>query len=143
MKIAFPVLVGSLLLFGCVGPKPPAEEGSADVMVPQAESQRPENLLFPDYLLMADFEIDQHGRIPENTLVGAEMMTELDLAITLQRFTKVLDAHGWELTRQEIAAQSFRLIAVLNEDRLEIRAVQGTGGTKVFLLYLPGEDSRS
>ena len=66
------------------------------------------------------------------------MMTGLDLASTLQRYNEVLDAHGWAITQQEIASQSFRLMAELNDDWLEIRAVQGTGMTRVFLLYQPG-----
>jgi hypothetical protein len=142
MKSAFPVLAGVLLLFGCTTPNPPAEEVRTDALLQPEESKRPENLLFPDYLFMVDFEIDQHGRIPENTLVGAEMMTELDLAGTLQRFTEVLDAREWEIAHQEMTPQSFRLIALLEGARVEIRAVQGTGTTKVFLLYLPSVDFR-
>lgn len=137
MKVVFPLLVGILLLFGCVAPKPPPEEAGTMPPLAPEENPRPANLLFPDYLLMDDFEIDQHGRIPENTLVGADMMTALNLTETLQRFTAVLDAHGWTTTRQEIASQSFRLLGAQNGATLEIRAVQGTGMTKVFLLYQP------
>ena len=142
MRVAFLVIFGSLLLVGCVGRNPPSRERGEQPLPPQGQSPRPEDLLFPDYLLMADFEIDQYGRIPENTLVGAEMMTELDLADTLRRFTEVLDARGWSIHHQEVAIQSFRLMAGLKDATVEIRAVQGSGLTKVFLLYQPAIDPR-
>ena len=98
---------------------------------------RPENLLFPEYLLMVDFELDQHGRIPASTVVGIDLKTKLDLETTLRRFKDMLTSHGWNITQEEVAEHSFRLLAGMKGESLEIRAVQGSGPTQIFVLYRP------
>jgi len=98
---------------------------------------RPEVLLFPDYFLMEDFELNQHGRIPQTQLIGGGMRTKLGLRTVRNRFGDVLDAQGWTVDKMEVGKQSFRLIASLKEEEVEVRAVQGRGATQVFILYQP------
>ncbi|WP_372805796.1 hypothetical protein [Pontiella sp.] len=98
---------------------------------------RPEVLLFPEFLLMEDFELHQHGRIPETRLVAAGMNSSLGLASVRMRFSEALGEAGWSMGKVEMAKQSFRMLATLGVEELEIRAVQGGADTQVFLLYLP------
>jgi hypothetical protein len=98
---------------------------------------RPEVLLFPEFLLMEDFELHQHGRIPETRLVGAGMNSPLALAVVRMRFSEALGDAGWLIGKVEIAKQSFRMMATTGLEEIEIRAVQGGADAQVFLLYLP------
>ena len=86
---------------------------------------------------MVDFELDQHGRIPASTVVGVDLKTKLDLETTLRRFKDMLTSHGWNITREEVAEHSFRLLAGMKGESMEIRAVQGSGPTQIFVLYRP------
>ena len=126
-----------LLLCGCATDTPPVVVEESEAMLHLGTNLLPENLLFPEYLFLADFELDQHGRIPESTLVGADLKTKLGLATVLRRFNDVLTAKRWEITLLESRKHAFRLRATLMGDTLEIRAVQGTGPTQVFILYRP------
>ena len=129
-----------MLLCGCATDAPSVVVEDAETMLHLGGNLRPENLLFPDYLFMADFEIDQHGRIPESTVVGAGFKTKLGLATVLRQFNDVLVAEGWEISMAESKRNAFRLLASMNADTLEIRAVQGTGPTQIFILYCPGPE---
>lgn len=122
---------------GCVNPPEPVEP-VVDVRTSLEYVQkglRPEQLLFPEYLLMEDFELYQHGRIPDSILVGCGVSTKLALSVCRRRFTDVLQKHGWGLGKVEIGRKSFRVIAENEKESVEIRAVQGVGITQVFLLY--------
>ncbi|RKX38264.1 MAG: hypothetical protein DRP64_15980 [Verrucomicrobia bacterium] len=109
----------------------------ADAMLYLDSQLRPENLLFPEYLFMADFELDQHGWIPGSSVVGVDLKTKLDLKTTLQRFTDLLALKGWSITKEEVMERSFRLLAAMKGEALEIRGVRGSGPTQVFILYQP------
>ena len=139
MRVAIIFQLGVvLLLCGCTTPEQPAAVVEEDEAMLHLSAQlRPENLLFPEYLFMADFELDQHGQIPGSTVVGADLKTELDLKSTRQRFSSVLASNGWVIAKNEVAEQSFRMMAAMKGDALEIRAVQGSGPTQVFILYQP------
>ncbi|MEN7973090.1 MAG: hypothetical protein ABFR47_04570 [Verrucomicrobiota bacterium] len=139
MRFAFLVHMGVvLLLCGCATTEPPKVEAKKDEAALRSdELLQPENLLFPEYLLMSGFELGQHGLIPRTKLVGAELKTELDLKTALKLFSDLLDSKGWTITSSEVAQRSFRLLAAMKGDALEIRAVQGTGPTQVFILYRP------
>ena len=129
-----------MLLCGCATDAPPVVVEEADAMLHLGTNLRPENLLFPNYLFMADFELDQHGRIPESPVVGAGFKTKLGLATVLRQYNDVLAAKGWEASMAESKRNAFRLLASRNADTLEIRAVQGTGPTQIFILYCPGPE---
>jgi len=130
-----------LLLCGCTTP-PPVVVEEDEAMLHLDAQLRPENLLFPEYLLMAGFELDQHGWIPGSTVVGVDLKTELDLKTALQQFSGVLASNGWAITKEEVAKHSFRMMAAMKGDALEIRAVQGSGSTQVFILYQPRPETR-
>jgi hypothetical protein len=132
-----------LVLVGCVATDPAGEPvvNVDEAMTYLEEGLRPEVLLFPEYLLMEDFELSQHGRIPESVLVGAGMKTKLGLRTVRNRFSDALASNGWKTGKVEIGKQSFRLLASLRDEEIEIRAVQGTGATQVFLLYKPHVES--
>ncbi|MEE9368578.1 MAG: hypothetical protein V3V05_06900 [Pontiella sp.] len=98
---------------------------------------RPEVLLFPEYLLMEDFELNQHGIIPESTIVGGGLKTTMGLQVVRRRFNDVLADNNWMVDKVEIGKNSFRIMASLEGEALEIRAVQSLGPTQVFLLYQP------
>jgi len=139
MRVAFLFQLGAvLLLCGCTTTEPSSVVVEDDEAMLHLDSTlRPENLLFPEYLFMVDFELDQHGRIPGSTVVGADLKTELDLKTSQQRFKDLLASKGWIITTEEVAERSFRLLAAMKGETLEIRAVQGTGPTQVFILYQP------
>lgn len=101
---------------------------------------RPEVLLFPEYLLMEEYELNQHGRIPESRLVGGGLRTKLSLSTVRREYADALASKGWVTEKMEIEKQSFRLIATLKDESVEIRAVQGFGPTEVFILYDPGPE---
>lgn len=134
------MLLGLLLAAGCVAPEEPTEPvvNTDEAMTFLEAGLRPEVLLFPSYLLMEDFELNQHGRIPENQTVGVGMKTKLDLKTVRSRFSDVLAEQKWKTDKLEFGKQSFRLMASLKDKSLEIRAVQGTGPSQIFILYHPG-----
>ena len=137
MRVAFLFQLGAvLLLCGCTAP-PPVVVEEAEAMLHLDSTLRPENLLFPEYLFMADFELDQHGRIPGSSVVGVDLKTKLDLKASLQRFNDLLASKECVIAKEEVTEHSFRLLATMKGDALEIRAVQGTGPTQVFILYQP------
>ena len=98
---------------------------------------RPENLLFPDYLLMDDFEFEQQSRISGTTLIGVDMSSGLDIKTVMKNLNRVLVTMGWSMTKVEVESQSFLMESVHLGEHLEIRAVQGTGPTQIFILYNP------
>ena len=61
----------------------------------------------------------------------------LDLNTVHQRFAELLVSKGWKINKTEELEQSFRLMASMKGEAVEIRAVQGTGATQVFILYRP------
>lgn len=129
-----------LLLVGCQAPPEPAEpvvnsDAALEFLQP---GLRPEVLLFPEYLLMEECELHQHGRIPETNLVGAGIRTKLSLSTVRKEYSDALDTKGWNISKMEIDRQAFRIIATLRDQEIEIRAVQGRGPTEVFILYNPG-----
>jgi hypothetical protein len=132
----FPI-AALLFLWGCASPETPAVVSDKDVMLFLKPGLRPETLLFPEYLLMEDFELDAHGWIPETPLVGGGLKRELGLKTVLRQYNQVLATHGWRVAKAEIAKQSFRLMAAKKTETLEIRAVQGTGSPQIFILYKP------
>jgi hypothetical protein len=138
--LLFPMM-GFLFLSGCAAPKAPVVVKEKDIMLYLEPGLRPETVLFPEYLFLEGLELDQHGRIPETLWVGAELKTEADLKPVLRQYNKVLATMGWQVTKAEIAKQSFRLMASKKAEMVEIRAVQGSGSTQVFILYQPGEGS--
>lgn len=126
-----------LLLLGCASTEKPAVVQEEDVMLFLKPGLRPESLLFPEYLLLYGLELDTHGRIPQSPLIGVGLNTEMGLKTVLHRYNAVLANQGWQITKAEMAKQSFRLLASMKGETLEIRAVQGTGPTQVFILYKP------
>lgn len=142
IRIASLFLLGVVfLLYGCAATAPqPVVVEDDESMIHLDAGLRPEILLFPEYLFMADFELDQHGRIPGSTVIGVDLKTKLDLETTLQRFNDILAAHGWNIAKEEVAGNSFRLLAAMKGESLEIRAVQGSGPTQIFILYSPSEN---
>lgn len=136
------ILTGiGLAVSGCISAREPTEP-VVDVnssMEFLGEELRPEVLLFPEFLMMADFELHQHGRIPETSLVGGGLKTALSLSVVRQRFNDVLADNGWTSEKMEIGRQSFRIMAAKGMEQVEIRAVQGSGAAQVFILYTPPE----
>jgi len=138
MRVAFLFQLGVvLLLAGCTTTEPPPAVEDADVLLYLEPELRPEILQFPEYLFMEDFEIDQHGGVPETTLTAGGLKTKLDLKTVRQRFEGLLVSKGWKINQSEELEQSFRLMASMKGEAVEIRAVQGTGDTQVFILYRP------
>ena len=140
LSLLFPVMA-FLFLLGCATTKESVVVKDEDVMLYLEPGLRPETLLFPEYLFLEGLEIDQHGRMQGTAWVGAGLKTEEDLKPILRQYNKVLASMGWQVTKAEIAKQSFRLMASKNAEMVEIRAVQGSGSTEVFILYQPGEGS--
>lgn len=132
----FPMMA-FLFLLGCVTPEEPILVKDEDVMLYLEPGLRPESLHFPEYLFLEGLELNQHGRIPETPWVGAGLKTEVALKTVMRQYNIVLASKGWQVTKAEMAKQSFRLLATNKADRLEIRAVQGSGPTQVFILYKP------
>ncbi|MDF7823416.1 hypothetical protein P4B35_05285 [Pontiellaceae bacterium B12227] len=127
------------LLFGCSTPMQTPEpvidqDAAMEFLEP---GLRPEVLLFPDYLMMEGFELHQHGRVPGAELVGAGMRSKMSLAVIHGRLLDILDSNGWKTTKLEIEGKSFRMLAAHGLEHIEIRGVQGTGPTEVFMLYRP------
>jgi hypothetical protein len=137
-RFIFPV-AGIVLMAGCISPKKPAEPVvySEEAMVFLEPGLRPEVLLFPEHFLMEDFELNQHGNIPQSSLVGGGLKTKLDLKSTMRRFNEVLDSDGWETDKVELGKKSFRTMASKGGEYIEIRAVEGDVSTEVFILYQP------
>lgn len=126
-----------IFLLGCSSPDTPAVVADEEVMLFLKSGFRPEVLLFPEYLLLEDLELEAHGRIRESTWIGAGLKTTLPLQRVHEDYRAVLVTKGWYLAPAEVAPQSVRLMAFKAGETLEIRAVQGTGLTQIFILYRP------
>jgi hypothetical protein len=139
MRRFFALLISVAALAGCKTNEEPAEPvvNIAETMMFLEPGLRPEVLLFPEYLMMEDFELQQHGRIPESKLIGAAMSSQLGLQQVRGRFDEALTKQGWTIDKVEIGRRSFLLMATLKQDGIEIRAVQGTGRAQIFILYEP------
>ncbi len=139
----FSVCIFSTLIFlvlcGCVSTEDPSVVRQEDVLLILEPGLRPETLLFPEYLLLEDFELEAHGRIPKTIRVGAGLKTQMGLKTVLRRYRNILMLRGWRIDQTEQASQSFRLVASKKAETLEVRAVQGTGPTQVFILYKPAK----
>ena len=88
MRRFFALLISVAALAGCKTNEEPAEPvvNIAETMMFLEPGLRPEVLLFPEYLMMEDFELQQHGRIPESKLIGAAMSSQLGLQQVRGRF---------------------------------------------------------
>ena len=133
MKTGWLILPACLTLAGCASA--PVEMAEFDA--PAVEDPPPPSVLFPDYLLMENFSLNDHGHIPGTGLIGADMTVAADLGTVRSLITGQLSAHEWNTDKMEIGRQYFRLLASQAGEELEIRAVQGTGPTQIFLLYRP------
>lgn len=128
----------ALLLSGCQTAVPSSPVVAVDS--PSEQELKSKYLVSPEFPFMEGFEIDQYGRIPETTLIGADLDTELDLKTILKRFNELLVSDGWNISKAEVSKTSFRLVAFSEDEMVEIRAVQGTGPTHVFVLYQPAPE---
>lgn len=100
-----------------------------------------EPILFPDYFLLEESRLNDHGRIPRTNLIGAGMTCPLDLSEVRVNYGDVLHYYGWETERLEMGQQYFRIMASRGGEAVEIRGVQGSSGpTQIFLLYTLSED---
>ena len=128
----------ALVLAGCAS-APEQEQATDDTTKAPAEPAKVK-VLFPEYLLMDGFKLNEHGRIPSTRLIGGDMTAEQDLNTVRRSYSDVLAAQGWNTDRLEIGQGYFRLMASRDTETVEIRAVQGTGPTQVFLLYTPASN---
>jgi hypothetical protein len=87
--------------------------------------------------MLEDFQLNQHGKITETEWIGAGMRSFLSLSNIRSRLMDALDSNGWNIQRTEIEKQSFRVLAEHQAEHIEIRCVQGTGPTEIFILYRP------
>jgi len=121
-----------LMLAGCVSaPIPVAEEAPTVV-----EPQRPA-ALFPECFFIEGSKLNDQGHIPGTGLIGGDMTVEMDLSAVRSLFAEQLSAHAWTTDKMEIGRQYFRIMASHAGEEIEIRSVQGTGPTQVFILYRP------
>jgi hypothetical protein len=86
---------------------------------------------------MDGFELNDQGHIPGTALIGADMTVSQQLGAVRNLFAEQLSGHEWATDKMEIGRQYFRVLASHAGEEIEIRAVQGTGPTQVFLLYHP------
>lgn len=131
MRIEWMILPVCLVLAGCAAA--PVQEAE-DTLVKEPP---PPVVLFPDYFLMEDFRLNDHGRIPGTPLVGADMTVMQELGTVRSLINDQLSLHDWTTDKMEIGRQYFRVLASHAGAEIEIRAVQGAGPTEVFLLYRP------
>lgn len=122
-------------LAGCASlPSEPVIRAS-DVVTVVDSILRPETLLFPDYLLMEGFELENHGRVHGSEFIVASMKVSMPLDSVQQQLTDLLTEKAWRITKTEQSHQAFRLIAERKSAWLELRVVQGTGAARICLLY--------
>ncbi len=139
MRKAGAILVAAVLS-GCVAPHEPAAPAVDlnETLLFLGPGLHPEKLLFPEYLFFEGAQIGQHGRIPRSRWIGAGLSAPEDIKQLRKRYSDVLSARGWVIERMEVGRQSFRLEASMNGKKIELRGVQGSGPTELFLLYFPG-----
>jgi len=135
----FCVATSFFLLVGCASVLPEQQTivDENATMVYLEENLEPEALLFPAYLLGRDVELGQHGRIPGTNLIGAGMQVKRPLRVVHRELMVALEEHGWIVDAIEDDRQSFRIMASLGDENLELRGVQGSGSTHIFVLYTP------
>lgn len=127
------IVVACLALAGCAsGPVEMEHEDDA----PAAEPPPPV-VLFPDYLHIDGFKLNNQGHISGTGLIGADMTVTQELGVVRSLVSEQLSLHTWTTDKMEIGRQYFRVLASHAGEEIEIRAVQGTGPTQLFLLYRP------
>lgn len=131
MKMKWIMLTVCLALAGCKTVTVPVEEDVAVLEVPRPTA------LFPDYFLMDGFKLNDQGHIPGTGLIGGDMTVSQDLGAVRNLINEQLAIHEWTTDKMEIGRKYFRVLASHAGDEIEIRAVQGTGPTQVFVLYHP------
>ncbi len=131
-----------LLLFtGCATAPTKLTIDSDETLVVIDDYIRPEKLLFPEYLMLEDAELEQHGRIPGTPVLGTGLVIKAKLGVVHRRYREVLSSKGWTVEQFDADRQSFRIKAAGKEGEIEIRAVQGTKReTHVFILLTPAAD---
>lgn len=132
------ICVGALC--GCTTPSSdPVEPDAADAagMGFLEEGLHAEEYLFPEYLLLDGFKLVEHGIISQTSLIAVDMQTWFPLEVAHERLNDVMTANGWSILQVEEKRQSFRLTASMDAEFLEIRAVRGTGPTRIFVMYRP------
>lgn len=140
------MLVCAAGLCGCVtSSSDPVEPDAADAagMGFLEEGLQAEEYLFPVYLLLSGFELKEQGVIAQTPLIGMDMQTGFPLDIARQRLGDVMTANGWSLEPAETGRQSFRLKASNGAETMEIRAVRGTGPTRIFVMYRPDPSGKA
>ena len=91
---------------------------------------------FPPCFFPEGATLNDHGRIPDTPLAGAGITTLSGLEEVRAFYESVLATQGWQIQQQEVLEKSYWVKACLNEQTIEIRAVQGTTDTtQIFLLY--------
>ncbi|MBN2164114.1 MAG: hypothetical protein JXR25_07130 [Pontiellaceae bacterium] len=126
------------LLTGCVTERRPRTFLEPAPLIPEEGVDIKRPVLFPEYFVMDEFELNDHGRIPQSGMIGAGLTSALDLSAVRTRFNDQLHFHEWTTDKMEIGSQYFRILASREGDRIEIRGVRGmTGPTQIFLLYTP------
>ena len=127
------IVSACLALAGCAsGPVEMENEDDAPAAAPPAPV-----VLFPDYLHIEGFKLNDQGHIPGTGLIGADMTVAQELGAVRNLVSDQLSLHTWTTDKMEIGRQYFRVLASHAGEEIEIRAVQGTGPTQVFLLYRP------
>jgi hypothetical protein len=134
------MLICAVALSGCVTTSSDPVEPDAAAAAGMGfleEGLQAEEYLFPEYLLLSDFVLKEHGTISQTPLIGVDMQTWFPLDVVRQRLEDVMTVNGWRLEPAETGRQSFRLKASNGAETLEIRAVRGTGPTRIFVMYRP------
>ena len=67
------------------------------------------------------------------------MTAAQDISSVRNLIEEQLSLHDWTTDKLEIGRHHFRVMASRGAEEVEIRAVQGTGPTRIFLLYHAGE----
>ena len=135
-------IVPGMLFSGCSTPDAPAQIQQEDVMLFLDSGLRPETIYFPEYLLLPNIELNAHGYISGTPLIGAGLTTDLALKVVWRQYKDLLFSKGWKIEKMEVTNQSFWFMVTQGDEVLEIRGVQGTGPTQLFILYRPLMEER-
>jgi hypothetical protein len=128
------------VLSGCkttsTNPKNNSVHKKSDLAMKELDAEIPkQKILFPEYFLLKDCTLGRHGRLPKNLIVAANIKTKRSIKPLLHEYNSVFSKNNWTIIKMEMGKKSFRFLAEKKEEKMEIRAVQGTTHVQIFILY--------
>ena len=130
------------VLSGCkttpTNPKNNSVRKKSDLAMKELDAEIPkQKILFPEYFILKECTLDQHGQLPNSIFIAANLHSERPFKSLFHEYHALFSKKGWSVKKMELGKRSFRFLAEKKPDKIEIRVVQGIKHTQIFILFTP------